>query len=181
LTDSKFYDRDTETVVVSNRLGKIIGCLAVLGSATACFAQTTSIELPRDNPVSQIKAGAGDEVVGRNCALCHSTDYIVGQPHLDAQRWSAEVQKMIKTYGAPISDADAKIIADYLAKNYGAEAESQKPGPPNPPKSQLTPNEDRQHAEGVHGTNVEIDGVLRPAFVAHLEHAKTSPTLPQNQ
>jgi mono/diheme cytochrome c family protein len=113
---------------VSNRVGQIIGCLAVLGSAAACFAQTTSIELPTDNPFSRIKAGAGDEVVGRSCVICHSTDYIVGQPHFDAQHWNAEVQKMIKTYGAPVSDTDAKIIADYLAKNYGTQAESQKSG-----------------------------------------------------
>jgi sulfite dehydrogenase (cytochrome) subunit B len=159
---------------VSNRLRQIIGCLTVLGSATACFAQTTSIELPRDNPFSQIKAGAGDEVVGRSCAICHSTDYIVGQPRLDAQHWNAEVQKMIKTYGAPISDTDAKIIADYLAKNYGTEAESQQPSLPNSPISQLKPNEDRlrqqQNAE-----NEELKALLikvRPAFVAHLEHAK---------
>jgi hypothetical protein len=26
---------------------------------------------------------------------------------------------MIKAYGAPIDDADAKAIADYLKKNYG--------------------------------------------------------------
>ena len=31
----------------------------------------------------------------------------------------AEVTKMIKAFGAPINDADAKIIADYLKKNYG--------------------------------------------------------------
>jgi hypothetical protein len=32
--------------------------------------------------------------------------------------WNAEVTKMIKTYGAPISDPDAKAIADYLAQTY---------------------------------------------------------------
>jgi hypothetical protein len=32
--------------------------------------------------------------------------------------WEAEVTKMIKVYHAPISDADAKAIADYLAKTY---------------------------------------------------------------
>ena len=26
---------------------------------------------------------------------------------------------MIKAFAAPINDADAKVIADYLAKNYG--------------------------------------------------------------
>ena len=139
---------------MSNRLGEIIGCLAVLGTVMVSFAQTTSIELPRDNPVSQIKAGTGDQVVSTHCAICHSTDYIVGQPHLDAQHWNAEVQKMIKTYGAPISDTDAKIIADYLAKNYGTQVESQKPSAPNRPMSQLKPNEGRprqqQTAESFH-------------------------------
>jgi uncharacterized protein (DUF697 family) len=32
--------------------------------------------------------------------------------------WSAEVTKMIKVYGAPIEEADAKAIADYLAATY---------------------------------------------------------------
>jgi hypothetical protein len=29
--------------------------------------------------------------------------------------WQAEVTKMIKVYGAPISEGDAKLIVDYLA------------------------------------------------------------------
>jgi hypothetical protein len=38
---------------------------------------------------------------------------------LNAAGWTAEVTKMIKAFGAPIDDGDAKAIADYLAKNYG--------------------------------------------------------------
>jgi hypothetical protein len=34
--------------------------------------------------------------------------------------WQAEVGKMIRAYGADISDGDAKLIVDYLAKNYGS-------------------------------------------------------------
>ena len=30
------------------------------------------------------------------------------------------VTKMIKAFGAPIDDADAKAIAEYLKKNYGS-------------------------------------------------------------
>jgi hypothetical protein len=30
-----------------------------------------------------------------------------------------QVTKMIKAFGAPIDDGDAKAIAEYLAKNYG--------------------------------------------------------------
>jgi hypothetical protein len=33
-------------------------------------------------------------------------------------QWEASVNKMIKVYGALI-EADAKVIADYLAGNYG--------------------------------------------------------------
>jgi hypothetical protein len=85
-------------------------------------AQESSIQLPPDNSVSQLKAGDGVEAARRQCAVCHSTDYIVRQPPFDAQRWDAEVKKMITVYGARITDADAKIIADYLARNYGPPA-----------------------------------------------------------
>jgi sulfite dehydrogenase (cytochrome) subunit B len=44
----------------------------------------------------------------------------MNSPFLSAAAWNAEVTKMIKAMGAPISDADAKVIADYLARNYGS-------------------------------------------------------------
>ena len=43
----------------------------------------------------------------------------MNSPFLNAAAWTAEITKMIKVMGAPIGDADAKAIADYLAKNYG--------------------------------------------------------------
>jgi uncharacterized protein (DUF697 family) len=43
----------------------------------------------------------------------------MNSPFLDAAGWNAEVTKMIKAFGAPIDDADAKEIVDYLTKNYG--------------------------------------------------------------
>jgi hypothetical protein len=101
---------------------------AILALATAVGAQKTSIQLPPDHDVSQIKSGTGDDAVRKNCTFCHSTDYIVRQPHLSAQQWDGEVKKMIAVYGAPISAADAKIIADYLAKNYGADSADPKTG-----------------------------------------------------
>ncbi len=67
-----------------------------------------------------LKEGPGRDKVEANCASCHSIDYIVGNsPFMNRQVWDAEVTKMIKAFGAPISDADAKEIAEYLAKNYG--------------------------------------------------------------
>jgi sulfite dehydrogenase (cytochrome) subunit B len=67
-----------------------------------------------------LKDGSGRDKVEANCASCHSIDYIVGNsPFMNRQVWDAEVSKMIKAFGAPISDADAKEISEYLAKNYG--------------------------------------------------------------
>lgn len=98
---------------------QIFWLIVLLSFAAASGAQQISIKLPLDNPASQVKEGSGADAVRRNCTICHSTDYIVTQPHLDATHWQSEVQKMINVYGARINESDAKVIADYLAKNYG--------------------------------------------------------------
>ena len=73
-----------------------------------------------EKPV-KLKAGPGRDLVEGNCAACHSLDYIpMNSRFADAKLWDAEVTKMIKAFGAPISDADAKTIADYLKQNYGS-------------------------------------------------------------
>jgi mono/diheme cytochrome c family protein len=67
-----------------------------------------------------LKQAPGHETVLNNCGACHSLDYIqMNSPFLDKTGWDGEVTKMIKMYGAPIDDADAKEIAGYLAANYG--------------------------------------------------------------
>jgi len=86
------------------------GLVAVLFVANA-YAQEKPVPL---------KAGIGRETVENRCAACHSLDYPrINAPFLNHQSWEAEVNKMVKAYGAPIEAADAKIIVDYLAKNYG--------------------------------------------------------------
>jgi len=67
-----------------------------------------------------LKEGPGRDKVEANCTQCHSLDYILGNsPFMTRQVWDAEVTKMIKAFGAPISESDAKEIAEYLTKNYG--------------------------------------------------------------
>ena len=68
-----------------------------------------------------LKQAPGLDKVEANCAACHSLDYIpMNSPFPNAALWDAEVTKMIKAFGAPIDEADAKAIADYLKKNYGS-------------------------------------------------------------
>ncbi len=74
----------------------------------------------QEKPV-ELKKAPGLDTVEANCSGCHSLDYIeMNSPFPSAALWDAEVTKMIKAFGAPISEADAKVIADYLKKNYGS-------------------------------------------------------------
>lgn len=62
----------------------------------------------------------GRDTVEAICAGCHSLDYIpLNSPFMNRQAWTAEVNKMINAYGAPIPQSDAAKIIDYLAANYG--------------------------------------------------------------
>ena len=116
------------------REGEMLRCPLTLSVglvvAVCLSAKTTekSIKLPGDNAMAQLKPGPDVEVVRNNCITCHSTDYIVRQPGSDAKKWEGEVQKMMKAYGAHISDADAKAIVEYLATAYGEKGENGKKG-----------------------------------------------------
>lgn len=68
----------------------------------------------------RLKEGAGRSLVQANCTMCHSLDYIqMNSPFLDRKGWEASVAKMVKVMGAPLSEADAAAIVDYLSANYG--------------------------------------------------------------
>ena len=68
----------------------------------------------------RLKDGPGRQLVEANCVMCHSLDYIqMNSVFLDRKGWEASVNKMIKVMGAPIAEADAQKIADYLAGQYG--------------------------------------------------------------
>ena len=88
----------------------------------AIFALTALVAaaaLAQETPV-QLKPGPGLDKVESNCSGCHSLDYVpMNSAFLNATGWDAEVAKMINAFGAPIDQADAKAIADYLKSNYG--------------------------------------------------------------
>ena len=74
---------------------------------------------PDENRV-QLKDGPNKALVIGRCAACHSQDYIpMNSPFLDRKGWEAEVNKMVKAYGAPMEADEVAKIVDYLATNYG--------------------------------------------------------------
>jgi hypothetical protein len=84
--------------------------IAVLTSSAAIAAETPIL----------LKDAQGRAIVENNCAGCHSLDYIrINAPFMNRQTWTAEVNKMINAFAAPIAKGDADAIIDYLAANYG--------------------------------------------------------------
>lgn len=99
-----------------NNLFKRFG-LALLTGSLAAGAAETRFKLPPET--AKLKPGAGVELAGPNCLLCHSADYISTQPRLDRAGWLGEVNKMREKFGAPIATNRVEALVDYLTANYG--------------------------------------------------------------
>jgi mono/diheme cytochrome c family protein len=97
--------------------------LAILVAAGAgmvgALAEGLKIGLPTET--AMLKPGPGAELVGSQCLICHSADYITTQPRdKPLAFWKAEVEKMKKVYGAPIADDQIDAVSAYLARTYGS-------------------------------------------------------------
>jgi sulfite dehydrogenase (cytochrome) subunit B len=88
----------------------------------AIVVMTAIMAMPaaaHEQPV-QLKQGPGLDKVESNCGACHSLDYIpMNSPFLNAVGW-----------GAPIDQADARVIAEYLGTNYGLRLRPDSPRAP---------------------------------------------------
>jgi mono/diheme cytochrome c family protein len=92
----------------------VVTCLL----AAAFPAASVKIELPPES--TSLKTGDGSDLATRQCATCHSADYVAIQPPgRPLAFWKAEVEKMKKVYGAPIPDDQVEPIARYLTHAYG--------------------------------------------------------------
>jgi hypothetical protein len=77
-----------------------------------------SISLPHDEAYAP--PGPGRDAFVTACIVCHSPRYITSQPPFSRAVWKGIVQKMIDTFGAHITPAQAAEIVDYLAATNGA-------------------------------------------------------------
>ena len=91
--------------------------LMLVATTAAVAGETVSITLPSESIA--LKAGPGMDQAQTACRMCHSLDYITIQPGGGAAQWQGVVTKMMKVYGAPISEPDVKLIEEYLATHYG--------------------------------------------------------------
>jgi mono/diheme cytochrome c family protein len=92
--------------------------LAAIAGLTPGSASAAPVSYTLPDETAAFGPGPNLKVIQNNCAACHSADYITTQPRgpkFKREFWQAEVTKMIKVFGAPIDDADAGKIVDYLA------------------------------------------------------------------
>ncbi len=102
---------------MNRRLIPLLAAFAILAMAGDGVAKPLSYRLPDET--ATLRPAPDMEAAQNNCAVCHSLDYITTQPPgLGRVFWETEVNKMIHAYHAPIDEADAKAIVDYLARVY---------------------------------------------------------------
>ena len=77
------------------------------------------IELEYHQP--DLPPGPGHDVFAAQCEVCHSPRYVLNQPLFPRKVWAAEVQKMVKAYGAPITSDEESAIVNYLVNWHGHE------------------------------------------------------------
>jgi cytochrome c5 len=92
----------------------------------ASCTENKNAELPASNPIANstvkdihevetyIDVAKGEETFKASCLTCHSLRYIQMQPAFPQATWEKIVNKMIKSFGAPIPDSSAKVIVNYL-------------------------------------------------------------------
>ena len=95
--------------------GLIAACVAIAACSSPSGPSPTlhTLRLPAEGDVP-LPEGPGRALVQSECVACHTTRYVLDQPPLPRKTWQAEVDKMRKTYGAPVVDADVPAIVDYL-------------------------------------------------------------------
>jgi hypothetical protein len=85
--------------------------------ATPFELKSVKIDLPDSNKMFE---GPGSDAINNNCLACHSAGMVLNQPPLSKQAWTAEVNKMINNYKAPVVPEDVGAIVEYLANTKGA-------------------------------------------------------------
>ncbi len=95
--------------------------LALLIGFSGCVAPSPSVKTP--SPTKEAKETMMTTVDAKSlfeekCSICHSSERPKSK-RKTYDEWEATVTRMKDVNGCPITDEEAKIIIDYLAKHYG--------------------------------------------------------------
>ena len=90
----------------------------VARAAAPLELKSVKVDLPDSDRM--FPAGPGSDAINNNCLACHSAGMVLNQPALSKQAWTAEVNKMINSYKAPVASEDVGPIVEYLTILKGA-------------------------------------------------------------
>jgi hypothetical protein len=98
---------------------RLIALAAVVDCGVGPAAANTAIALPPETARLKPSELPGYQIAVQKCGICHSADYISLQPPaMGIAQWTVEALKMQRTYGAPISDDEIKLLGEYLGTVY---------------------------------------------------------------
>ncbi|MDA3970653.1 MAG: hypothetical protein PF442_04825 [Desulfobulbaceae bacterium] len=83
----------------------LVGSALIAGSGIALAAETSAQDA---KPLFEQK-----------CSMCHSIEKPKSMKKTGSE-WEATVMRMKNGHGAQLTDAEAKLIIEYLSKNYGS-------------------------------------------------------------
>jgi len=74
------------------------------------------VKVSVDLPASQVSfpPGSGSVIANAYCLICHSAGMVLRQPPLTEDEWTAEINKMRNSFGAPLPADQVEALARYL-------------------------------------------------------------------
>lgn len=90
-----------------------IAATAAAGATAPIEFKSANVELPDSDKMPP--DGPRSDTINNNCLTCHSADMVPNQPAMSKDVWKLEVNKMIRSYKAPVTPEDVAAIVDYLA------------------------------------------------------------------
>src|SRR4051794_26948735 len=93
---------------------------AALLASAALWTSTLPLQAQGTAAAPPMPEGPGRSLVAAQCAGCHAMDVTLSKRGT-RDEWASIVKMMVER-GAAITDADAAIIAGYLAQNFGPDA-----------------------------------------------------------
>ncbi len=81
-------------------------------------ALVSAVHTSEQTAIGRMPAGAGHDIVVRNCLICHSPS-LIEQQHKDTAGWNKTITQMV-AWGAPLSAAEKPILIAYLAEHFRA-------------------------------------------------------------
>jgi hypothetical protein len=111
--------------VVAGAAALAIGVIAVIGGNPLSAQPASQAFAPSDEAPEELPAGRGRDETFYACTPCHNFK-LVAQQGMSRRQWDESIVLMIEKHNMPeLSEADRKLVLDYLETTYPPRAPAQ--------------------------------------------------------